>query len=100
MSDTIIGPQVQEALLRGEASKRAVSDPLPGPLVDAFAPLSLSVEGTDLKVRPLVAYDWALFKLIKSPIYLQMLEVMQSGENAKMVEPTDQEVWDAIYILT
>lgn len=101
-SETINDPRLEakarELYLRTEAGKRAVSDPLPGPLSTAFGPLNLPVD--QFEVRPLVAYDWAILKLSNSPVYRQMLEIMQEGEKAKVIEPTDQEQWEIIYLLT
>lgn len=87
--------------LRAEASKRASADPLPGPLANAFGPLSLKVCG--MEVRPLVAYDWAIMKSMNAPIYRQMLEWMQNQdhpEKADLIEFTDQEGWELIFLLT
>jgi|SRR3974390_361677 len=81
-----------------QAGIRAAADPLPGPLVDAFWPSDISVD--KFKVRPLVAYDWAIMKRINSPIYRQMLEVMQKGDKASEIEAEPEELWDLIFLLT
>lgn len=87
-----------DQFLKNEAAKRAGADPLPGPLTQAFGPENIQVG--KYSVRPIVAYDWAILKLINSPVYRQMLEVMQEGEKAKSVEPKDAELWQLIYVLT
>lgn len=106
MSETFVNQEsldkaARDLNLRAEASKRASADPLPGPLANAFGPLSLKVCG--MEVRPLVAYDWAIMKAMNAPIYRQMLEWMQNQEHpekADKVEFTDQEGWELIFLLT
>jgi hypothetical protein len=88
----------KDLVLKSEAGKRASADPLPGPLAQAFGPENITVG--KYQVRPLVAYDWAILKLINSPVYRQMLEFMQNSEKPEIVEPKDQELWQLIYILT
>jgi hypothetical protein len=102
-SPAVVAAPVPEEKLRAyavenEAAKRASADPLPGPLGAAFGPLDIHVDG--LKIRPLVAYDWAVMKAANHAIYRQMLEYMQLGDQAKDVEPTEQEAWEIIYLLS
>lgn len=104
---TLIAQQ-RELVLRGEASKRASADPLPGPLANAFASLPISVtvstingEQKEYKVRPLVAYDWAMFKQLNSPVFRMMQEIMQVGvEKAEMINAEPHEDWELCYLLT
>jgi hypothetical protein len=100
--EKMVGGVSREAALQNEirvqAGVVAAADPLPGPLVDAFTPCDIEVEG--YTVRPLVAYDWAIMKKLNSPIYRQMLEVMQNGEKAKEVSNEPEEMWDMIFLLT
>lgn len=90
--------KANELFLKTEAGKRAVSDPLPGSLSKAFPASSIEVD--DYKIRPLVAYDWALLKLLDSPVFRQMQEYMQCGEKAKDIQPTDFELFEMIYLLS
>lgn len=84
--------------LETEAAKRASADPLPGPLAAAFGPQDIIVD--NWHIRPLVAYDWAVMKDTNHAIYRQMLEYMQLGDKAPDVEPTPQEAWEIIYLLS
>lgn len=94
----------KEMALEAMASRRAAADPLPGPLAKAFGPRAIRVvaeDGQEVSIRPLVAYDWVILKVINHPIYQQMLEIMQAGDKAKpdeiKYEPKDQ--WALVYML-
>lgn len=99
---TMVGGIDEERLVRHaidvQAGSRAAADPLPGPLAEAFKPLNIQVEG--FTIRPLVAWDWAIMKTLNSPIYRQMLEVMQLGDKAEQVPSEPSEMWELIYLLT
>jgi hypothetical protein len=82
-----------------QAGIRAAADPLPGPLSVAFLP-PCDIEVESYRIRPIVAYDWAIMKRIGSPIYRQMLEVMQNGDKAAEVPSEPEEMWDLIFLLT
>ena len=96
--DPRILAKIEEMHLEEEASKRASADPLPGPLAKAFGPLNIAVD--EYAIRPIVAYDWAIMKILNSPIYRQMLEFMQDGEKAALLEVQPHEQWELIYLLT
>jgi hypothetical protein len=89
--------RLQQAITT-QAGIVAAADPLPGPLSVAFLPNDIEVYG--YKVRSIVAYDWAIMKKLNSPVYRQMLEVMQNGEKAREIEAEPDELWDLIFLLT
>jgi hypothetical protein len=66
---------ITEQQTRILAENRATGDALPGPLKMAFGRMEISV-GVHM-VRPVVAYDFAIWEAMNSPIHRQMLEIMQ-----------------------
>lgn len=91
----IIPPEkVQEYELRAMAASRAGHDPLPGPLSGAF--LDQEIKVLDVSVRPVVAFDMAMFKKLDSPLYRQMLE----PENAASIQFTEEEGWEMCFQFT
>jgi hypothetical protein len=60
---------------RARAIAQANADPLPGPLLDAFAHVPETIfgpGGTPLTIRPLVAYDFVILRKLDSPLLAQL----------------------------
>ncbi len=95
-----LGPEkFEEALIKGEASKRAAKDPLPGPVFDAVLgqPIEVKTSVDTVDVRPVVAYDFTLFKQLNGPVYRNMIE---GAKDAKDLEWTDEEGYELVYQFT
>jgi hypothetical protein len=73
------------------AQRRANTEPLPGPLADAFDPTERQVLGFHL--RPVVASDFILLKKLNSPLYRHMFDLAEhqravaAGEQPEGSEP-------------
>jgi hypothetical protein len=100
--EKVVGGLSDESFIQHQIDRQAgivaAADPLPGPLEGAFIPNDIEALGQ--KIRPLVAYDWAIMKKLNSPIYRQMMEVMQKGPTAVDVESAPEELWDLIFLLS
>ena len=81
-----------------EARKRAATDPLPGPLAEAF--LSDSIKVGQINVRRVVASDWPILKQLNSPIYLQWLEMQKAPEIREEVPFTDEQAYEMCWQFT
>jgi hypothetical protein len=80
------------------ASDRAVSDPLPGALADAF--LEGDIHVGDVLVRKMVASDYVLFKFLDSPILRQFLELAKPQDKMEEIAYTDEEEWEMCWQFT
>ena len=88
----------QPPTLESMANDRAASDPLPGPLLNAFMPGSIKV--CDRWVRKFVAYDHVILKALDSPLRRMILELAKPTDMQEKVEGTEQEEWDLCYQFT
>ena len=78
--------------------RRANAEPFPGSLAEAFDPVAKRVG--NFTVRPVVPFDHQILRALKSPLYLQMLELGKpEGERAETAFSDDDE-WDMLYQFT
>lgn len=85
-----------EQKLNSLATKRALADPMPGPLGEAFTSKTIEVGGKQVyKVVP--RYFLAL-KAIKSPLIEMMQDIVSSGKVD--TELKDEEAWEICWIFT
>lgn len=98
--DTVSLERQQEIISeRNDASRRAMADPLPGPLTEAF--LSEDIMVDEIRVRPVMAGDFVLFKQLNSPIYRNILEADKpESERKEMILEDDSEAFQMIYQFT
>ena len=111
MGDGAVSPEVlakvlpqeklEEAIVQQAATSRGVADPLPGPMLDAVVNQELEVVTSKGKVvfRPVVVYDFTIFKKINSPHYRTMLE-KDNAEELKTMNIEDEELYEMIYQFT
>lgn len=89
-----------ESLVRG--GHEAASDPLPGPLLDAFLPEPLIAAGFVL--RPVVASDWAVLKRIESPLLKELARVSVAAKNPELAGETTifvtEDIWELLFLWT
>ena len=98
MSDEIHDAAV-ERQLKEDARRRAGTDPLPGPLADAFQSDCIPVNGS-VKVRRVVTSDWVILRQLKSPIIQQMLEMQKDEAIREEVPFTDEEGYEICWQFT
>jgi hypothetical protein len=94
-----VSPEKLEAsVITSAATQRVISDPLPGPMLDAVANTEVEVITSKGKVilRPIVIYDFTIFKKINSPHYRTMLE----GNSGGSLDIEDEELYEMIYQFT
>lgn len=93
--------KLEEAVVSTAATSRVVADPLPGPMLDAVANTELEVMTSKGKVtfRPVVVYDFTIFKKLNSPHYRTMLERENNAELSAM-NIDDEELYEMIYQFT
>lgn len=81
------------------AGRRANSEPLPGPMAEAFAGGSIKVG--EYRIRKVVASDWVAFKQIKSPVLEMILDLQQGAGNPEYkpseMEFSDQQQWELVW---
>jgi hypothetical protein len=80
------------------ASDAAAAVPLPGPLLDAFLPATLTAAG--FKLRPVVAADWAILQRIESPLLAELTELRKPTEERSPVAYTDEQIWELLWLWT
>lgn len=104
VSEVIKGatPQIEEAQLASMANERAAREPLPGAYGDVFdtQPIQVHTSVGDVTIRPMVAYDINIFKLINSPFYQIMMgdKVQRSVDNQLFA--TEEESYEMIFQFT
>jgi len=93
--------KLEASVVESAATQRVVSDPLPGPMLDAVANQELDVMTSKGKVtfRPVVIYDFTIFKKLNSPHYRTMLEA-NSGVKMEEMNIEDEELYEMIYQFT
>jgi len=97
-----ISPEkLEDVVVTNAAASRVVNDPLPGPMMDAIVNQELEVMTSKGKVvfRPVVIYDFTIFKKLNSPHYRTMLEA-NSGEKIENMAIEDEELYEMIYQFT
>lgn len=80
------------------ARARAMAEPLPGTLAEAFLNDAIDVHG--IKVRRAVASDFVLMRWLDSPIYRQMLESQKPKEKQEPVEYAAEEAFEIAFQFT
>ena len=98
LPDGITQDQMDRHLRRQEGIARAQADPLPGPLLDAFAPELPTFCGIPL--REVVPTDLGLLKRLDSPLHREMLQLAKPIEERAGIEYTDEELWELLYLFT
>lgn len=93
---------LEEHVISQQAISRVVSDPLPGPMLDAVANQELEVMTSQGKVilRPVVIYDFTIFKKLNSPHYRTMIEHANKQISAEEINVEDEELYEMIYQFT
>ena len=81
----ITAKQVEDHLHRVAARTEAAKEPLPGPLLEAFAGLPEQIAG--LRVRPLCHFDFVILRRVDSPLLRQLVK----GKSGKRATPYDDE---------
>lgn len=97
-----VSPEKMEtAIVENAATQRVISDPLPGPMLDAVANPEMDVMTSKGKVtfRPVVVYDFTIFKKINSPHYRTMLE-RETGVTVDELNIEDEELYEMVYQFT
>ncbi len=98
----ILGKEkIEDIVVTSAASKRVVSDPLPGPMLDAVANQECEVKTSKglVILRPVVMYDFTIFKKINSPHYRTMIEAENERE-IELLDIQDEELYEMIYQFT
>ena len=95
-------PQIENAQLESMANDRAAKEPLPGAYADAFntEPLTVKTSIGDVVIRPMVAYDINIFKLINSPFYQIMLGDKIDKNITNQLFTSEEESYEMIYQFT
>ncbi len=90
--------KLEDSIIQSMATKRVIADPLPGPMLDAVANTDIEVNTSQGKVilRPVVAYDFTIFKKINSPHYKTMIE-RDTPEGIASITIEDEELYEMIY---
>lgn len=82
-----------------QGAHAAASDPLPGPLLEAFLPEPLRAAG--LELRAVVASDWPILKKLDSPILKELQGLALNPELPKPeVVYEEEDVWELLYLWT
>ena len=81
----VTAKQVEDHLARVDARTEASKEPLPGPLLEAFAGLPEQIAG--LRVRPLCHFDFVILRRVDSPLLRQLVK----GRSSKRTTPYDDE---------
>lgn len=100
MSDAkTFADKVAQADAADAVAKRALANPLPGPLADVFA-IPQEIEVGPYKVRPFFDADFEWLKALGNPFY----DMMDAGMNGKEVPanyvPRGQGAWEMCWLLT
>jgi len=101
--EKIIPPEkLEEYRIKSLASKRVANDPLPGPFEDAMGDGDVEVVTSKGKivVRPVVAYDFTIFKKINSPIFQQMVDVGVSTSGSAELDFDEEDMYELIFQFT
>lgn len=94
--------KLEESIVTSAATQRVVSDPLPGPMLDAVANQELEVKTSRgvVTLRPVVVYDFTIFKKLNSPSYRQMIEATNKDFNQAELNIEDEELYEMIWQFT
>lgn len=86
------------------AGRAAENNPVPGPLVDAFAaepiPLPEPIARLGFKLRDPVASDLVLLSKMESPLPRELAEQVKPEADREAVTYTDQDFWNLFYLFT
>lgn len=96
------GTKIVEVQMKEAAEARAEKEPLPGAYGDFFnnTDLKVTLSFGEVTIRPMVAYDVNVFKLINSPFYrLMMGDEVSSGDQNSLFAG-EEEAYELIYQFT
>jgi len=82
-----------------EAKARAHSDPLPGPIADAFDERGF-IKVDKYEVRPVVAYDFEIMKQCNMAMHQFILELAKTPELREDIDWNPEEQWVLVYVFT
>ncbi len=88
--------ELQAAELQIQANKRALGDPLPGPLANAFCTGPLSIGGRT--IRKVVPSIFVALKAIDSPLIGMIQDVVQGGKVDTEIK--DEQAWELCWVFT
>lgn len=91
--------RVRQENAADDAGKRALAEPLPGPLRDAWA-LPDSIKVGPYEVRPFYDIDFEFLSLIQHPLYKEMLASQSGKEAAEEFFPRGPAAWELCWIMT
>ena len=91
-----------EAVMESMSNDRAAREPLPGPTNNAFINEPLFVETTigNVTIRPMVAFDINIFKLINSPFYKLLMGDISAANDQMPFFTSEEESYELIYQFT
>lgn len=89
--------QLARRASRNAAMSAANTEPLPGPLLDAFGGVPQSIAG--LTVRPLVHFDFVILRKLESPLLRQLQSA--GGDTSKpATEFSDEQGYEMVFQFT
>jgi hypothetical protein len=93
--------KIEEAQMQSMANERASHEPLPGPAAGIFnvEPLVVKTSIGEVVIRPMVAYDFNVFKLINSPFY-EIIMQTEAKEALNKLFTSEEESYELIYQFT
>ena len=94
--------KIESAKMESLSNERAAREPLPGPAADIFnnTPLIVKTSIGDVTIRPMVAYDINIFKLINSPFYQIMMGDTPDKAIVNQLFTTEEESYEMIFQFT
>jgi len=95
-------PKIETATEESLANERAAREPLPSVSEGIFAlePLDISTSKGKMTIRPMVAYDINIFKMINSPFYQIMMGDLKDEKQMAQLFTTDEEMYSLVYQFT
>ena len=95
-------PKIEEAVMHSLSNERASREPLPSVAETLFDnnPLTVKTSIGEVVIRPMVAYDINIFKLINSPFYRIMLGDKTNENDPNQLFADDEESYELIYQFT
>lgn len=100
--DDAVKSKIIDAQMRSDANERAVREPIPAVVDDVFdnTPLTVKTSRGEVVIRPMVAYDINIFKLINSPFYRIMVETITDENRKARLFAEDEEWYELVYQFT
>ena len=92
--------EVDRIRVEDDAGRRALAEPLPGPLRDALA-IDGAIKVGRWSVRPFYDIDYEFLSMLDHPLYRMMRSAMAGGpEPDDDMTPRGPTAWELAYILT